>query len=260
MRWPSTSSSSQPRSRGQARASASWVISRTPSSLVTSRASTSMSISCSWWASEAISRRGTRVRTASPSMPGETSRRTRSRNRCRCVGVHAAVELLGGLRHRAVDPAGGVVAVDGQGVALAAPPRLQQGVRQQRQGARVVAHLPDEEVHQARLEDQPGLCGRAGDGCAQRLLVQGADEVQAALDQPAEARVLGDLRQAVAAQGQDDRAPGGLLGQPLEEVAALLQVVAEREDLLGLVDGEHGARVGVLRQRGQRLERAADPA
>ena len=44
IRWPSTSSSSQPRSRGQARASASWVISRTPSSLVTSRAPTSISI------------------------------------------------------------------------------------------------------------------------------------------------------------------------------------------------------------------------
>jgi hypothetical protein len=162
------------------------------------------------------------------------------------VGVDSAVQLLGGLCHRTMDSTGGAVAVDGQGVALASPPRLEQGVRQKRQGTRIVTHLPDEQVHQARFEDQPGLLGRAGDGFAQSLLVEGADQVQAALDQAAEAGVLGDLPEAISAQGQDDRPSGGLLGKSLEEVATLLQVVAQGEDLLGLVDGEHGAGVGVV--------------
>ncbi len=176
------------------------------------------------------------------------------------VSVQPAVELLGRLRHRTVDPTGGAVAVDGQGVALAPPPRLQQGVRQQGQRAGIVADLPDEQVDEARFEDQPGLLGRAGDGCAQSLLVQGADEVQAALDQSAEAGVLGDLRQAIAAQGQNDRPSGGLLGEPLEEVAAFLQVLAQREDLLRLIDGEDGAGVGVRRAARSAPRRAADPA
>ena len=156
-----------------------------------------------------------------------------------------------------MDTAGGPVAVNGQGVALAVAPRLLQGVGQQRKCTGVVADLPDEQVDQARLEDQPGLLHGTGDCFAQGLLVESADQVQAAFDQAAEAGVLGDLRQAVAAQGQDHRPAAGLLGNPLEEVTTLPRVLAEREDLLRLVDGEHGARVGVVGQGGQRPDRPA---
>ena len=67
IRWPSTSSSSQPRSRGQARASASWASSTTSPSLVTRRAATSSSIEpLVDGIVGARVRRGTRLRTGSP--------------------------------------------------------------------------------------------------------------------------------------------------------------------------------------------------
>ena len=86
MRWPSMSSSSQVRSRGQARASASWAISTTPASLVTRREPTSRSISCWWSGSAENSRRGSRARTGSPCVPELTSLSTRSRSTTRCSG------------------------------------------------------------------------------------------------------------------------------------------------------------------------------
>ena len=84
MRWPSTSSSSQSRRRGQALARDSWAISTVSSSLVTSRARTSSSTSRSCSASVATVRRGTRLRTGSPSGVGVTRRSSRSRSSGRC--------------------------------------------------------------------------------------------------------------------------------------------------------------------------------
>ena len=69
------------------------------------------------------------------------------------------------------------------------------------------------------------------------------------LDQSAEAGVLRHLGEAVAAHGHQHRALSRLLGQAFEERTALLQVLAQGEDLLGLVDGEDGAGWRVLRQR-----------
>ena len=52
------------------------------------------------------------------------------------VRLDPRVEPLGGLGDGAVDPAGGAVAVDGEGVALAPLPRLEQGVRETGEGRR----------------------------------------------------------------------------------------------------------------------------
>ena len=82
IRCPSTSSSSQPCNRGQARASASWAISTTPASLVTRRELTRRSMRRSCSGSVDRSRRGTRLRTGSPSAPAVTKRSTRSRSTC----------------------------------------------------------------------------------------------------------------------------------------------------------------------------------
>ena len=99
------------------------------------------------------------------------------------LGLDPPVELLGGLGDGAVDAAGGAVAVDGEGVPLATLPRLEQCVREQGQGAGVVAHLVHEEVDQPVLDDQARLLGGAFDRLPQAVLVEGADEVQAALHQ-----------------------------------------------------------------------------
>ena len=79
--------------------------------------------------------------------------------------------------------------------------------------------------------------------------------MQALLDQPAEAGVLRRLGEAVAPHGHQHGAPPRLVGQAFEERATLLQVLAQGEDLLGLVDGEHGAGWRVLRERRERLHR-----
>ena len=54
---------------------------------------------------------------------------------------------------------------------------------------------------------RPRLLGGALDRLAQAVLVEGADEVQAALHQPAEARVLGHLTEPVSSQREEHRSP-----------------------------------------------------
>ncbi len=169
------------------------------------------------------------------------------------VGLDLSVELFGRLGDGSMDPAGGVVAVDGEGVAFASLPRLEQGVGQERQGTGVAADLPDQELHQARLDDQSGLVSGALDGIAQAVLVQGTHEMQALLDQSAEAGVLRRIGEAVAPHGHQYRPAPRLVGQAFEERAPLLQVFAQGEDLLCLIDGEHGVGWRVLRERRQRL-------
>ena len=85
------------------------------------------------------------------------------------LGVELAVHGLGGLRDRAADPAGGLVAVDGEGPPFAALPRLQQRVGQQREGAGLVLDLADQQVDEPGFDHEPGLAGRCFDGGAQVL-------------------------------------------------------------------------------------------
>ena len=95
----------------------------------------------------------------------------------------------------------------------------------------------------------PAWSGRAFDRVAQAYLVERADQVQPLFDQPAEARVLGGLGQPVASHRHQDRSAGGLAGELFEEGAPLLGVIAQREDLLRLVDCQHGVGSGVPWQR-----------
>ncbi len=127
IRWPSTSSSSQPRSRGQARASASWAISTTPSSLVTSRVATSRSTSSSWAGSgdDLAARQPGSDRFAFGAGGDEAEQEVVQG--APLVGVELAVQGLGGLRDRSADPAGGLVAGDGEGAALHGAARSRAG-------------------------------------------------------------------------------------------------------------------------------------
>ena len=107
---------------------------------------------------------------------------------------------------------------------------------------------------------RPALLGGALDRLAEAVLVEGADEVQAALHQPAEARVLGHLAEPVSPHRDENRSPARLLGQPLEERAPLLQVVAQGEHLLALVHGEDRAGRSVLLQTRSATAAVSAPA
>ena len=75
----------------------------------------------------------------------------------------------------------------------------------------------------------PAWCAGRSTASRRARLVQGTDEVQALLDQPAEAGVLGRPGSAGRPAGHQHRAPPRLVGQALEERAALRRVLAERE-------------------------------
>ena len=78
------------------------------------------------------------------------------------------------------------VAVDGQQPGLPTPPGLGQGVRQQRQGARLPVGIAHDQVDQPWLESQSGDLGGTLDRLAQPLTRERRDEVQPALGEPGE--------------------------------------------------------------------------
>ena len=135
----------------------------------------------------------------------------------RCSSGDLVVDLLGRLGDRAADAAGALVARHGEGATLAALPRLVQRVRQQRQGAGLALDLPNQQVDQARLQQQADLAGRTLDGGSQVGVAHGAQQVQAALDEAGEAGVGRELTEAVGAQRDDQRAALGVGGQGREE-------------------------------------------
>ena len=154
------------------------------------------------------------------------------------VGLEVAVQLLGGLGDGAADPAGGLVAGDGQGASFAAQPGLAQGVGEQREGAGLVLDLADEEVDQAGFDDEPGLPGGSLDGGAQLVGGHGGEDVQPPLDQAGEDGVGGDVSHPVGPEHQDQWRGLGVVGEQLDEPVLLLVVVAQGEELFGLVDDE----------------------
>ena len=153
-------------------------------------------------------------------------------------GLEVAVQLLGGLGDGAADPAGGLVAGDGEGASFAAQPGLAQGVGEQGEGAGLVLDLADEEVDQAGLDDEPGLPGGSFDGFAQLVGGHGGEDVQAAFDQAGEGGVGGDVSHPVGPEHQDQWRGLGVVGEQLDEPVSLLVVVAQGEELFGLVDDE----------------------
>ena len=159
-------------------------------------------------------------------------------------GLEVAVQLLGGLGYRTPDAAGGLVAGDGQGASFAAEPGLAQGVGEQGQGAGLVLDLADEEVDQAGFDDQPGLSGGSFDGGAQLVGGHGGEDVQPPLDQAGEDGVGGDVSHPVGAEHQDQWRGLGVVGEQLDEPVLLLVVVAQGEELFGLVDDQEARLPG----------------
>jgi hypothetical protein len=68
------------------------------------------------------------------------------------VRVQGRPHLVRGAGDRTPDAAGCLVALHGQGAALPLRPGFPERVREQRQGARLALDLPQQQVHQSRLE------------------------------------------------------------------------------------------------------------
>ncbi len=168
-------------------------------------------------------------------------------------GLEVAVQLLGGLGDRAPDPAGGLVAGDGQGASFAAEPGLAEGVGEQGEGAGLVLDLADEEVDQAGFDDEPGLSGGAFDGFAQLVGGHGGEDVQAAFDQARELRLGGDVAHPVGPEHEHQGRRCGVVGEQLGEPLPFRVVVAQGEELFGLVDHE-GAGLAAGSGRWQRAD------
>jgi hypothetical protein len=150
------------------------------------------------------------------------------------------VGVFGGLGDGAADAAGAAVAGDGEAFADAVLPGGQQGVGQQGQctGVATMAagvEIVEEDVHQARLQVEPGQRGRFLDGLGELAPVHRAQRDGALLergDQAGMGQTAADEVRPHREDGERQRA------QHIETGCTLGRVLAEREELLHLVDDE----------------------
>ena len=110
--------------------------------------------------------------------------------------------------------------------------------------------LADEQLHQARFDEQPGPSCRALD----RRLAGPSSSIALSRYRPrstsrANAGCAETLAQAIGPQRHDQRA--GTLGEGGEEPGPLVRVGAQRDRLLALIDDEDARRV-LERRRGRR--------
>ena len=115
---------------------------------------------------------------------------------------------------------------------------------EQRQRARFVAQLADDDLDEARLDAQTAPRRRFGDGPLQLLPRQRADEHVVGGEDVAELAEPGQLAVEVGAEGDDG--PALVASDGVEERLLLGAIAAERHDLLELVDDEHRARRRLL--------------
>jgi hypothetical protein len=114
-------------------------------------------------------------------------------------------------------------------------------VRQQRERARFAFGVAHQQVHEAGLQAQAGLVGRLLDRRPQRVAGQRRHQVQAALGEVAELGIDGEARQVVRPHHDHRRAVvAGDLGDPGADVAHDRRGAVEHEQLLELVDDQHG--------------------
>ena len=217
------------------------------------------------WSGSAATQRARHPATAraAPSGPGATRRRIRSRSRSRWRACRAARRRSSAVRATASRmPPEAWYPATVSGAPLAAHPGLAQAVREQRQGGRLALDLAQQQVHQPGLDDQPGLAGRSLDRGPEVVLAHRAEQVEAALDEAAERRVRRRGRPSgrPGARRRRRASPGAPRARddPVQERRARSRVVAEREDLLALVDDEDRATVRRT-PAGQRVERVGRP-
>ena len=121
-------------------------------------------------------------------------------------------------------------------------PGLEQGVRQQGQGARCVLEIVQDEVRRDPASSGPAaVLGRTGDRPPQLVGRHRADVLLLARDGAPQVRVRGEVGVEVGAERDDhrDRPVHGDRGHEVRDESAPLRLVpAQREQLLELVDDE----------------------
>ena len=254
MRWPSTSSSSQVRRRGQARASDSWASSTVWSSLVTSRARDEQLDEPFVFRVGGDGAAGDAAAHRFAFRGGRHQAQEQVAQQWLLCGGHLVVDLLGRLGDRAADPARVLVAGDGERAALAPLPRLVQRVRQQRQRPGLALDLPHQQIDQTRLQQQADLAGGTLDRGPQVALAHRAQQMQPRLDEPGEPGWRGQLAKAIGAQRDDQRATFGVDGEARRRTPACGRVVAQGDRLLALVDDQDRHRTR-RRQGDERVHR-----
>ncbi len=160
------------------------------------------------------------------------------------TGRQALVESLGSGGDGLTQPAGGDVALYGEDPTLTVGPRFGQREGQQRETTRFAAHVPQEELDQARLEPQARCACGLLDGGSQLVLGHGGDEVQPIFDPACEGGMDAERADVVGAQRDDDRGHLEPLDQRREELLRSLAWEAGGEELFHLVHHQHGGLVG----------------
>ena len=161
-------------------------------------------------------------------------------------------QRVGGAADGRGDTAGLAVALDGERAAVAALPGGAQRVREQRQGTGLGGDVAQDQLDEAGLELQAREPGRLGD---RALELAGAHR-------PEQHLVLGDGERELAVRAEpavdvgaySDRDGAAQPQQRVDVRVSALRVVAQREQLLELVDDEEP-----VRRRPRRRETGAAP-
>ncbi len=171
--------------------------------------------------------------------------------------LEIGVGALGRPGDGPADAAGGVVTGVGQLPALAPPPRLQQGVGQQRQRARVLPGVGDDDLGQPRFQFVAGCQRRLLDGLAQFGRVHGADQLLMALQGIAQPGVVQKAMQKIGPQGDDYGGQPGLghVQQRGDEGGAGGFVLAGGIEFFELIDQQQDARRALAFQVLTQVER-----
>ena len=152
------------------------------------------------------------------------------------IGRHRLHHRVGGLRDRGRDAATRAIALDREGAPVALLPGHAQRMREQRQGSGLARHVAQDQLHEARLESQPGHPCGLGDRALELLVAHRPEQDLVVRDRPRQLRVVAQPPVQVGAHADHDRR--GEREQPVDERVAARRVLTQRVELLELVDDD----------------------
>ena len=158
------------------------------------------------------------------------------------AGIEAAEGVFGQPCDGATDASRAGVRGVGQAATVSVLPELQQRRREQREAARLTLDVADQRVDQVWLGVQPDTLRRQLDRLPQLVAAHRAHQHLVGAEQPRQPGIRRAASVEVGSQGDDHQAVAGLspVHQSVDERHALALVPAGGEDLLELIDGQHG--------------------